>query len=275
MCDIDLERKMKAFYFKRDSDYDKEYGNKDWLYINNCGYYFNITKDITTVRSVPRADYHLLYVSSGELFINGITLKSGEAYLLLPREPHAYAYKQADNSRYYWIHFTGNKVSQILSRCEIQRGINTDNGQKQEKDTLFAMLTKELAACSGEASDFAVSLFFSFLSLFKKRQEPKRLYDKAVRALESTKSSVSVASLSQSYNVSAAHFIRSFKSIYGVTPNEYRQNYRLSQAMNLLKMTDLPVRDIAAQCGFGDPLYFSRIFKKRNGISPLAYRKQK
>lgn len=266
---------MRAFYFKRDSNYDKEYGNKDWLYINNCGYYFNISKDITTVRSVPRADYHLLYVSSGELLVNGTTLKNGDAYLFLPQEPHMYTYKKTDNSRYYWIHFVGNKVSEILSHCEMQKGINVDSGRKREKDTLFAMLTEELAVRKEEALDFAVSLFFSFLLLFKKGQAPKRLYEKAVRALESMHSTVSVASLAESYNLSVSHFIRSFKSIYGVTPNEYRQNYRLTQAMNLLKMTNLPVRDIASQCGFGDPLYFSRIFKKRIGMSPLAYRKQK
>ena len=265
---------MRTFYFKRDSDYDKEYGNKDWLYINNCGYYFNITKDITTVRSVPRADYHLLYVSSGELCINGITLKSGEAYLLLPQEPHAYIYKQADGSRYYWIHFTGNRVSEILSHCEIQRGINTDNGQKQKKDTLFAMLTEELAACFGEASDFAVSLFFSFLSLFKKRQGSKRFYDKAVRALESKQSTVSVSSLARSYNVSASHFIRSFKKSYQKTPARYRTAHRIQAAKNLLQDTRLSVGIIAELCGYSDALYFARIFKKSEGISPSEYRRK-
>ena len=265
---------MQTFYFKQDSNYDKEYGNKDWLYINNFGYYFNISKNITTERAVPRADYHLLYVSSGEVCINGVTLKDGDAYLLFPQEPHIYTYQQTDGSRYYWGHFTGYKVSEILSRCKVSKGVNRDNGRRYEKDAVLSMITEELSGCAEEASDFAVSLFFSFLSLFKGKQS-KKFYAKAIKELESTHNDVSVASIAKSYGITVSHFIRSFKSIYGITPNEYRQNHRISQATNLIKMTNLSIQDIANQCGFCDPLYFSRIFKKRVGVSPLKYRKQK
>ncbi len=264
---------MKSFYFKQDSNYDKEYGNKDWLYLNNFGYYFNVSKDVTTERADLRADYHLLYVSNGEIFINGTTLKNGDAYLLLPWEKHIYTYKRADNSRYFWFHFTGNKAQDLLSHCEIVKGINHDNERGREKDAVLSMLTEELSVCTDEASDFAVSLFFSFLSLFKGKQN-KKIYSKAVKQLENTHDDVSVDEIARSYNVTSSHFIRSFKNIYGITPNEYKQNYRISLATNLLKMTNLSIQDVAYQCGFSDPLYFSRIFKKRLGVSPLQYRSQ-
>jgi len=266
---------MRTFYFKRDPSYDREYGNKSWLYINNCGYYLSISQDIVTVRDIPRSDYHLLYVSNGEIQINGVSLTSGDAYLYNPNEPHKYTYKKVENSRYYWIHFTGNKAAEILSHCELSRGINRTGGHKQEKDTLFAMLTEELIGCADEASDFATSLFFSFLSLFKGNKSKKRLYDKALCELESNHDDVSISKIASSYNVTPSHFIRSFKEIYGMTPNEYRQNYRISKAMNFLKLTNLSIQEIANQCGFIDPFYFSRIFKKRVGASPLEYRKQK
>lgn len=265
---------MKTFFFKQDSNYDKEYGNKNWLYINNFGYYFNTSKDLTCERAIPRADYHLLYVSSGEVRINGVTLKDGETYLFLPWEPHIYTYKQIDGDRYYWVHFTGNKMPEILSRCEVLKGVNRDNGRKYEKDAVLSMMTEELYGCDEEASDFAISLFFSFLSLFKGKQNTK-IYARVIKELESTHNEISIASIAKSYGITASHFIRSFKSIYGTTPNEYRQNYRISQATNLIKMTNLSIQEIANQCGFSDSLYFSRIFKKRVGVSPLNYRKQK
>ena len=177
---------MKTFYFRRDGNYDKEYGNKSWLYINNFGYYSNISKDITTDRPIPRQDYHILYVSHGEVRINGATLKSGDAYLLLPGEPHTYIYKEIENSRYYWMHFTGNKAGEVLSSCEISRGINKSNDRKSEKDAILAMLTEELIGCAEEASEYAVSLLFSFFSLFKSGGAKKRLYAEAVKELESS-----------------------------------------------------------------------------------------
>lgn len=266
---------MKTFYFKRYSNYDITYGNKDWLYINNCGYHFNRPKDLTVSRTVPRSDYHMLYVSKGEIRINQQTLKSGDSYLFLPYEQQIYTYKKVENSRYYWIHFTGNKVAETLSHCEVSSGINRDNNRKQEKDTIFAMLTEELAGCCGETSEFAVSLFFSFLSLFKSEHTESRRYAKAMKALQSVDNAVTIASIAESYNISTSHFIRSFKSIYGLTPNEYRQNYRLNQAMHLLKTTNLSVQDISYQCGFSDQFYFSRLFKNKSGLSPYKYRKEK
>jgi transcriptional regulator GlxA family with amidase domain len=100
------------------------------------------------------------------------------------------------------------------------------------------------------------------------------MYAEAVRALEQTSSDISIAEAAALYKVSPSHFIRSFKAEYGVSPNEYRQNYRVSKATSLLNMTNLSVRDIAYQCGFDDPLYFSRIFRKRVGVSPTEYRKE-
>ncbi len=265
---------MKSFYFKQDSNYDKEYGKKDWLYLNNFGYYFNVPKDVTTARVDLRADYHLLYVSSGEISVNDVTLKNGDAYLFLPWEKHIYTYKRTENSRYFWFHFTGNKAPDILSHCEIIKGFNRDNGRGREKNAILSMLIEEISVCHQEATEFAVTLFFSFLSLFKGK-ENKKNYAKALKQLENTHDDVSVEEIAGSYSVTPSHFIRSFKSVYGITPNEYKQNHRISLAINLIKSTNLSIQDIAYQCGFSDPLYFSRFFKKRLGVSPLKYRSQK
>ena len=49
-------------------------------------------------------------------------------------------------------------------------------------------------------------------------------------------------------------------------------NTRLEQAAKLLKTTGMPVKGVAASCGFKDPLYFCRIFKKKHKLNPSKYR---
>ena len=262
---------MKAFYFKKDSTYDKEKGNESWLYINNFGFYFDIPKDIVTIRTTRRADYHLLYVSEGEIIIDGESLKSGDSYLYFPNEPHKYTYKKTENSRYYWLHFVGREVAHILFRYGVNKGVIRNNWRKMEKDMIFNMLSEEISGCNETASDYATSLFFSLLSLLSPKQKRHRFY-KAVSELQKAEGS-SITDIATMYNMTPPHFIRSFKSEYGVTPNEYRQNYRIFQAINLLMTTNLSVCVISEQCGFNDQFYFSRIFKKRTGVSPTAYRK--
>jgi YesN/AraC family two-component response regulator len=51
-------------------------------------------------------------------------------------------------------------------------------------------------------------------------------------------------------------------------------NKRILLAKKLLRKTNSSIIEISNSVGYNDALYFSRIFKKKEGISPLAYRKQ-
>ena len=60
--------------------------------------------------------------------------------------------------------------------------------------------------------------------------------------------------------VSEAHFIRTFRSVFGETPHRYLQRRRVERAMFLLRTTDRPVTDICFETGFGSLGTFSRTF---------------
>lgn len=67
-----------------------------------------------------------------------------------------------------------------------------------------------------------------------------------------------------------------FKRELGVTPNQYLIDKRLQTSTDLLGSLNSDsnnISDIAVVCGFKDPLYFSRMFKKKYGISPTEYAK--
>lgn len=68
---------------------------------------------------------------------------------------------------------------------------------------------------------------------------------------------------------------RLFQRAYGLTPLNFLTDLRLSRAAQLLASGDrasLSVIDVARSCGYRDPLYFSRMFKKKFGVSPSGYR---
>lgn len=67
-----------------------------------------------------------------------------------------------------------------------------------------------------------------------------------------------------------------FKKETGATPHEYLTAMRMQTAEKLLSIdTPYNISEIAALCGFAEPLYFSRIFKKMHGVSPLHYLKKR
>ena len=63
-----------------------------------------------------------------------------------------------------------------------------------------------------------------------------------------------------------------FKTEMGVTPHQYLSDLRLRAAAERLRITDgANVSEIAHLCGFHEPLYFSRMFRKKYGLSPSEY----
>lgn len=68
-----------------------------------------------------------------------------------------------------------------------------------------------------------------------------------------------------------------FKKELGITPNQYLIDKRLQTSANLLQslsQENSNISDIAITCGFKDPLYFSRMFKKKYSVSPSEYAKK-
>ena len=75
--------------------------------------------------------------------------------------------------------------------------------------------------------------------------------------------------------ISRTHLNRKVKAITGGTTSELVQSIRLYTAKNLLLTTDLPVWEIAHRCGIDDPTYFSTLFKKATGKTPVQFRNEK
>ena len=75
--------------------------------------------------------------------------------------------------------------------------------------------------------------------------------------------------------ISRTHLNRKVKSITGGTTSDLVLSYRISKAKELLLTTDLPVWEVAEQCGISDPAYFCTLFKKAVGKSPGQLRKER
>lgn len=72
-------------------------------------------------------------------------------------------------------------------------------------------------------------------------------------------------------SVSRLHTL--FKQTLGKAPMDHVVSERLNQARQLLLASDLPVQDIARRCGYRDPFFFSRAFRRSEGCAPSAYRR--
>ena len=81
-----------------------------------------------------------------------------------------------------------------------------------------------------------------------------------------------VRSVAAVAHVSEAHFIRSFRAVFGETPHRYLQRRRVERSMFLLRETERSVTDICLDVGFTSLGTFSRTFREIVGEAPSGYR---
>ena len=88
------------------------------------------------------------------------------------------------------------------------------------------------------------------------------------------KSDISLQSLAQKHNIDKFHLAKEFKKYTGSTVVEYIITNRLAYAKELLKYSDLPISEIAFKIGMHNVSHFINLFKFRENMTPLAFRKQ-
>ncbi len=81
-----------------------------------------------------------------------------------------------------------------------------------------------------------------------------------------------ISSLGKLVGTSTSNFYHLFKLATGSTPNGFFIRARMRRAGRLLVETTLSVKEIAAELGYNDQFYFSRLFKSVNGVCPRGYR---
>lgn len=104
--------------------------------------------------------------------------------------------------------------------------------------------------------------------------QSKKLIKRAIPYIEEnyTKDSISLNEVASAVEVSANYFSTVFRQETGMTFTEYVTKKRMDKAKHLLRQTERPSGDIAAEVGFKDPHYFSFVFKKTQGCTPREYR---
>jgi len=79
--------------------------------------------------------------------------------------------------------------------------------------------------------------------------------------------------LARRQGLSPSTFRRQWIEKFAIPPARWLQQLRISEARRLVVETELPISEVASQCGFEDAFYFSRCFRRATGVSPREYRK--
>ena len=91
---------------------------------------------------------------------------------------------------------------------------------------------------------------------------------------ENLEKELTIENISKNVNISKSALYRNFHSYFNSTVSEYINKKRIEKSLELLKEGNLSIEEIALRVGFSGGSYFSKMFKKEKGVSPLKYKKQ-
>lgn len=84
---------------------------------------------------------------------------------------------------------------------------------------------------------------------------------------------ITLADAARAAAVAPHHFLRLFRTTFGITPHQYLTHVRLRHAAQLLMKGELSIAAVCYEVGFESPSSFSLLFRRHIGISPIEYRR--
>ena len=156
---------------------DKQY------YVNNAGSHKNVITDLKCVRDKGRSDYQLIVCVKGEIIVNGITLNNKKGYLYFPNSKQRYVYKALQGNEYYWIHFSGYGIKELLNSLNLKEGVVNfgENAYKiaESISSIIASYGMDIKYCD----EYSVGQLLSILALVASPNSTPTPYVKAINIL--------------------------------------------------------------------------------------------
>ena len=247
----------------------------------------------------------------GELVYEGkkYELRSGDVVFIDCRKAYSHSTGMNPNAGLWslrWCHFYGPSMPAIYAKyCErgglpVIRGADVsvdlargaDMGRRDDVSCgadvsqYAAILTDiyTLASSSdyirdmrinGKLNDLLTLLMESSWHREAHTNAPKKMEISRVKSFldEHYKEKLSLESVASHFFIDKHYLARLFKEQYGVTLVTYLQQVRITHAKRMLRFTDKSIEEIGLECGIEELNYFSRVFKKLEGVSPSEFRR--
>lgn len=191
-------------------------------------------------------------------------VQAGDAFLILPGETAFYQADKEDPWTYRWFNFDGELSAAFRNLPPVFPA---------PSDCFRDMLSVDEASPTREY--YAAGLLFRLYSELFAGEKHKNDYVRQVRDYISAMymQEVRVEALAETLNLDRRYLSRLFKEKTGESVQDYLISVRMEEAKKLLAR-GYGIAEAAFLCGYPDPSNFSRMFKRRFGVSPAGWKKE-
>lgn len=216
------------------------------------------------------------------------SLKGGQGFMISPDKISSYKADEEEPWVYFWIGFGGTDAEKYMRDI----GISSENPVFSfDNWEPFERIFNNLMALDKNLLSHRLKMMGNLFMLIAEMAENVSLLDIKKKVIFNSKEEyvknavgyieknfsgkLSISEVVKYVGLNRSYFGVIFKEIMGISPIDYLVNYRIDRAKKYLSDDSMSIGDVARSVGYEDPLAFSKIFKRKVGISPEAFRKEK
>ena len=255
-------------------------------YFNDLGFIFVDRRTSSGFNStlLKNVSYSIEFIARGRRFLetNGKRqlLESPVAFWMMPE--NKYRFIAADDSpcTHYWADITGSRSGRMVNSLnqQIPAGRITISSPAEFTMIFEEMLRLHYNEQMLERYKCTVCLERLVGLILESSIHRQSLMGKhkfiGIVAEEMKKTPLKTFDfkrIARQNKLSYDHFRRLFKNYAGRSPYDYMLSCRMELAAEILRTREFQVKEVAYKCGFEDLATFSRMFKKKKGVSPILY----
>lgn len=239
-------------------------------------------------RRLLRENHFLHFVVDGTVEFNDVRLTRGGVAYLKPMQGHDVVIPDGETGEHYWLSFGGSDSDALLS----DTGLFSYPVSRipEAAVCLLEPIFREAVYGTGMSEKQLAAKFEGILRYVLPFINDRSLPDAGVkrgtpgtaeyaeRAAEFIRhnfhTGIRPTDVAANLGVTEKYLCRLFRGQYGMTPEMFLSKCRSDKAQRLLRTTSLDIRTISSLCGFDDPTYFARWFRKKSGVSATGYREK-
>ena len=207
-------------------------------------------------------------------------INAGNAFMLFPGIWHWYMPDTETGWDEYWVGFNGSLPGTLLRNGFFSPEkpvfkVGLHDSILQHYLSIFQIAENELPGFQQQLGSMItqlLALVTSFAQQEGHNNREEQLVQKAKVALQKhVYDDVDMESLSVSLGLGYSRLSKIFKRYTGLSPHQYYLQLKINRAKELLQAKQYSIKEVAFRLSFENPYYFSRIFKKKTGLSPSAW----